>query len=472
MSSSKNEIMEALWSSTNSMRGIIDIRGSRNYTLGMLLLKKVSEDPNNKIINWADILKLHRDIGSRLNEALHRSEQDYAYNERWLEELDFDSNHIGSLEVRDNMWREIILNLSKINLTSFEEKNPGELCNLILEINERFSILEGDKGSFEMPLCIIKLLSKILFTTEGSTIYDPFCSSGTTLIGPLCNMKKKNKKAELDLFGQTPDSKNLLTSYLNLSLTDNIRASVVYGDVIRNPVFREGQRVKTFRKVLSTIPTGVKNWGEEIAQYDPYLRFRYGVPPRTQGEYGYLQHCIASLSEDGMLAVVVPPGMLFRERSEGEIRKRIINDDIIETVISLPPKLYPQTPIPFAVLIINRNKSEDRKEKILFINAMNDYLPGRSQNTLRNDDVNKILLAFKEFRNIEGYSRVCSLDEIAKNNYKLEVSQYITPKKEIALPLDLNATIRELNSTHSEKEAAYNEMQANLRKIMELKGAN
>lgn len=468
MSSSKEEIMEALWSSFDSMRGIIDIRDSRNYILGILLLKKASEDFQDKIINWAKIKTLARDIGKELNEAFYRYEQNYTYTERWFKELDFDSNQIGSLDIRDNLWKEIIFNLSKIDLSLFEENNPGALCDLILEINERFSISEGIKGSFETPLCIIRLLSELLFTKEGSTIYDPFCSSGTTLMGPACYIKKINQNIALDLFGQTPNPKNLLTSYLNLTLIGNTEAKVVYGDVIRNPFLYDGQRIKTFQKVLSTIPMGVKNWGEEIAQYDPYLRFRYGVPPRTQGEYGYLQHCIASLSDDGILAVVVPPSMLFRERSEGEIRKRIINDDIIEAVIGLPPKIYPQTPIQFAVFVINRKKAKDRKEKILFINTMNDYLPGRSQNILRDSDVSKVLTAFKDFRDIEGYSRVCSLDEIAKNNYQLEVSQYIKQKIEIVAPFDLDVTITELDVVHSEKNAAYKEMQVSLRKLREL----
>lgn len=468
MSSLKNKITEVLWISFDSMKGIIDVRDSRNYLLGMLKIKEISEDPNNKIVNWEDLETLSRDIGSRLNQALYRYEQEYGHSEICLKELDFDSDQIGSLDVRDKLWKTIISNFSKIDLTSLEENNFEELCDIILEINERFSISEGAKGSFEMPLCVTKLLSEILFVTEGSTLYDPFCSSGTTLIGPACHMKKINKSSKLDLFGQTQNPKNLLTLYINLYLTDNTEAKIAYGDVIRNPAFLNGQRIKTFQKILSTIPMGVKNWGEEIAQYDPYSRFRYGVPPRTLGEYGYLQHCIASLNDDGMLAVVVPPSMLFRERSEGEIRKRIVNDDIIEAVISLPPKLYPQTSIQFAVLVINRKKSKDRKEKILFINAVNDYIHGRSQNTLRDSDVSKILTAFKDFRNIKGYSRVCSLDDIAKNNYQLEVSQYIKQEKETAPMLDLDVTIKELETVHSEKNEAYNEMQASLRKLIEL----
>ena len=305
-------------------------------------------------------------------------------------------------------------------------------------------------------------------TKKGTTIYDPFSSTGVTLIGPACLMKKINPEININIFGQTPNSQNLLTLYLNLYLTDNINSEIKCGDIIRNPGFCEGQRLMTFQKILSTIPSGVKNWGADIAQYDPYSRFRYGVPPRTQGEYGYLQHCIASLSEDGILAVVIPPSMLFRGRSEGEIRRRIIHDDIIEAVISLPPKLYPQTSIPFAVLVINREKAWDRKEKIIFIDATHDYLPGRLQNTLRDDGVNNILKAYKAFMDIGLYSRVCTIKEIAKNNYQLDMSQYIIPEKKIRHLFDLESAMNNLDSINSRKNVVYNEMQANLRKVLEL----
>lgn len=469
---SKNQILDELWKSFDSLRGLMDSFNARNYILGMVLIKKESEDPNIEIIDWADLQASSFDIGRKLNEALYRYDQKCMHTKGQFKELDFDSDQIGSRDFRDNVWEEIISNFSKIDLTSFEKSSPGGLCELILEINERFSTLGVDKGSFESPSSVIKLLSEILVTKEGTTIYDPLVSSGTTLIGPVCLMKKTNPGININIFGQTPDSRNLITSCLNLCLTGNTNAEIVWGDIIRNPGFCEGQRLVTFQKIISTIPSGVRNWGGDIAQYDPYSRFRYGVPSRTQGEYGYLQHAIASLSEDGILAVVIPPSMLFRERSEGEIRRRIVNDDIIEAVISLPPKLYPQTSIPFAILVINRKKAEVRKEKILVINAMNDYLPGRSQNVLRDDDVNKILAAFKEFKSIEGYSRVCSLDEIAKNNFLLDVSQYIAQKREIVPQLDLNVAMKELDFVHLEKNTAYKEMQANLRKVLELKEVN
>lgn len=468
MSSSKDEIMESVWSSFDLLRGI-DVKDSRDYILGMLIIKKISEDPYNEIINWIDIETLSRDIGNKLNEIFYRYVRNYTHAEIGFKELDFNSNQLGSLDVRDNLWKSIISKFSKIDLSSFEKNNPGAFCDLVLEINERFSFSARiDEGIFETPLPLVRLLSEILSTKEGSTIYDPLCWSGITLIGPACQVKKANPDIEISLFGQTPLEQSMLTLHLNLSLIDNTKAEIAWGNIIRNPKFHEGKRLKTFKKILTTIPAGVKNWGEEVARYDPYSRFRYGVPPRTQGEYGYLQHCIASLSDDGIMAVIIPPGMLFRERSEGEIRKKILNEDIIEAVISLPPKLYPQTSIQFAVLVINREKHRDRKEKILFVNAANDYLPGRSQNTLRDSDVSKILAAFKDFRNINGYSRVCSLDEIAKNNYQLEISQYIKQKMEIVAPLDLDETIRELDTVHSEKNSAYKEMNASLKKLMEL----
>ncbi len=222
-----------------------------------------------------------------------------------------------------------------------------------------------------------------------------------------------------------------------------------------------------FNRILCTIPIGVKNWGEEIAQNDNYFRFTYGIPPRTQGEYGYLQHCIASLAEDGILACVIPPSMLFRERSEGDIRKRMINHDIIEAVIALPNKLYSQTGIALAILIINRHKPAERKNKILFVNAKNDFLAGRSQNKLRDEDRKKIITVYRNFEEEEGYSRVCSIDDIAMNGFQLDVSQYIKEKRDIAPSLDLDGAVKDLEKIQKEKSEAYEKMTASLGRLME-----
>jgi len=240
---------------------------------------------------------------------------------------------------------------------------------------------------------------------------------------------------------------------------------VAAGDVIRNPGFVDGRNVKTFDRILCTTPFGVKNWGEEIARYDPFGRFTYGIPPATQGDFAYLQHCIASLSDDGVLAAVVSPSLLFKERREGEIRRRIIESDLVEAVIRLPLKLLLQTSIPVVLLVIRRTKPETRRGKILFIDASKGFLPGRSQNTLREEDIAAIEKAYNAFSEIESYSAVCSIKTIAEHGFSLEISEYVIDAPDLEVTLDLEGALRELDDLQDERRKKYERMTRALKNL-------
>jgi len=467
-SPNSDEVMGALWNSVDSMRGLIDIGEARNFILGLLVLKKLSETDGPTLVNWNEIASRNFDVGMALNDAFSRLERKNPELQGSLESIDFNSDRIGGRDIRDALWKNVISILSQINLSSMETSSPGSICELDIDLNERFTNASGLKGPFDTPACVINLLSELLAPPDGSTVFDPFCASGTTIVGTSCFVSEKKPRAKIKLFGQTPNVNGISTIRLNLLLTNNDSAQIALGDVIRQPGFTDKfGKLMTFNRILCTIPMGVKNWGEEIAQNDNYFRFSYGIPPRTQGEYGYLQHCISSLAEDGILTCVVPPSMLFRERSEGDIRKRMINHDIIEAVIALPNKLYSQTGIGLAVLIINRHKPADRKNKILFINAKNDFLAGRSQNKLRDIDRKKIINAYLNFEGKEGYCRVCSLDEIAMNGFQLDVSQYIKEKRDSIPSLDFDEAVKDLEKIQKEKSGAYEKMTASLTRLIE-----
>lgn len=467
-SSTKNEVLGAIWNSVNSMRGLIEIGEARNLVLGLLVLKKMLETESSSIINWNEIASKNFNIGISLNEAFHQIYQKKPELRECLLHFDFNSDRIGGREIRDTLWKNVMAALSQIDLDRMEKTSPGAICQLDIKLNEWFANASGQKGSYETPACVINLLTELLNPPDGSTVFDPFCSSGSTIIGASCHVSENKPGTRIKLYGQTSDKNSLSTIWMNLLLTNNDHAQIKLGDVIRQPGFiNKTGKLMTFNRILCTIPYGIKNWGEEIAQSDNFFRFTYGIPPRTQGEYGYLQHCIASLSEDGILACVIHPSMLFRERSEGDIRKRMINHDIIEAVIALPNKLYSQTGIALAILIINRHKPAERKNKILFVNAKNDFLAGRSQNKLRDEDRKKIGTVYRNFDEEEGYSRVCSIDDIAINGFQLDVSQYVKEKRDSIPTLDMDEAVKDLEKIQKEKSTAYEKMTASLMRFME-----
>jgi type I restriction enzyme M protein len=168
----------------------------------------------------------------------------------------------------------------------------------------------------------------------------------------------------------------------------------------------------------------LKKWGKEEADNDPYGRYPYGTPPKDSGDLAFVQHMIASLNAEGMMGVVMPHGVLFRGASEKAIRQGILNDDLLEAVIGLPPALFYGTGIPASLLIINKQKPAERKGKVLFINSELEYEEGKNQNKLRPQDIEKIVSTFDNYAEIKRYSKVVTLAEIAENDYNLNIRRY------------------------------------------------
>ena len=205
-----------------------------------------------------------------------------------------------------------------------------------------------------------------------------------------------------------------------------------------------------FDIVIANPPFSLKNWGYEEAQHDPYRRFRFGIPPKGYGDYAFVQHMIATLISLGRAGVVLPHGVLFRGGAEGKIRKGILEEDLLEAVIGLPPNLFLETGIPACLFIMNKNKPKERKGKVFFLYGANDYLEGKNQNKLRKEDIEKIVNAYREYRSINKYCRPVSLDEIRANDYNLNITRYIDVTEEEE-PIDVQKVLNELNALKEER---------------------
>ena len=211
---------------------------------------------------------------------------------------------------------------------------------------------------------------------------------------------------------------------MNMFLHGVYSADIRKGDTLGNPQHTQGGELMTFDRVIANPPFSLKKWGKDEADADPYGRFPYGTPPKDSGDLAFVQHMIASLNAEGMAGVVMPHGVLFRGSSEKAIRQGILNDDLLEAVIGLPAGLFYGTGIPACLLIINKNKPAERKGKVLFINGELDYQEGKNQNSLRPQDIEKIVQTFEGFAEIRRYSKVFTLAEIAENDYNLNIRRY------------------------------------------------
>lgn len=260
---------------------------------------------------------------------------------------------------------------------------------------------------------------------------------------------------------------------MNMLLHGLVDARIEKGDTLRDPKLIEGNRLMTFDRVMANPPFSLKNWGHEAAKADMesgFGRFRFGIPPKSYGDLAFVQHMYATLNENGILGVVMPHGVLFRGGAEGKIRKGMLEEDIIEAVIGLPPNLFYGTGIPGCILIINKNKAPSRKGKVLFIHAAEEYGEGKAQNYLREQDIQKIVQTYDDFEKIdkegevERYARVVDMDEIKENDYVLNITRYIDtsePEEEI----DLEEAVTEWRVAMKERDEAVKTVESYLAEL-------
>ena len=299
---------------------------------------------------------------------------------------------------------------------------------------KEFADSAGKKGGeFYTPPHVKKLMVRLVKPREGMSIYDPTVSSGSFLIEAFHYVEEQGQnRRNLALYGQELNGLTWSICKMNMILHGINDAHIENEDVLTTPMFLENGYIKRFDRILANPPFS-ENYSRANMQFEE--RFKYGFTPENgkKADLMFLQHMIASLKDDGVMATVMPHGVLFRGGQEKVIREGIVRDDLIEAIIGLPPKLFYNTGIPACIIVINKNKPEHLKNKILFINADREYGEGRNQNFLRPEDIEKIVTVFDEKKEIPKYSRLVDIKEIEKNDFNLNIRRYVdnSPDPEI-----------------------------------------
>jgi len=442
-----------------------------NALLAFMVLKRYSETDPDCSIDWEEIASTPSDIGRLLNEKISHIENIHPELRGWFEGLDFSQALVHDDTDRDQSWKDVITKFSDVKLSSSDALNPREISDACLSITgEWFEPWNKIYANYETPENIIQLETALMDLQDGATIYDPFSTCGRSLVVAAQSVMKEHPDAKIRLFGQTQNEDHVLTIRLNFLLAGHPDGKVAFGDIILNPGFLDGpKKLARFNGIIGTLPLrllptnpDLKRCAWSATEDDPFKRFVYGVPPSSQAEFVFIQHCIASLTPDGRMAIIVPPMLLDREHRAGVIRTGIIKDDLVEAVISLPNKMFDFTSIILTILVINRNKPAERKNKILFINAIHDFHFDKRRNVLKPEHIQKIVQDFKSFSDQEGYCRVCTLEEVEENGFILDVRRYVRQKRELPPPLDLIASLKELNATHRTQDEKYERMRVKL----------
>ena len=304
-----------------------------------------------------------------------------------------------------------------------------------------FAPQKAKEGEVYTPKEVINLIVEIVDPKPGESVYDPACGSGGMLISAYKHIENTCGRSEADklfLFGQEYNHRTLALAKMNLYIHDIKNGQLALGDTLLYPKFKEGEKLKKFDVVIANPPWNQDGYGEEVLKKGEFWRerFEFRFTPKQSADWAWIQHMLASAKDEtGRVGVVIDNGCLFRGGKEKVIRASVINADRIECVILLPEKLFYNTGAPGAIIILNKNKPESRKGKILFINASQEcekHPDVRKLNRLGDKHIEKIVKAYREFKDSDGFSKVVETEKIKEeNDCNLNVTLYVFPEEEV-----------------------------------------
>ena len=489
----KEEIFNVVWKACDTFRGAVDPSEYKNYILTMLFIKYMSDlwkDKRNEFdkkyngdkqrVQRAlsrerfvvpdncdfDYLYSKRDaanIGELINIALdHIEDANKTKLENVFRNIDFNSEpNLGETKERNRRLKHLLddFNDPKLDLRPSRTGKNDIIGDVYEYLISRFAAGAGKKaGEFYTPSEVSILLAKLLNPKPGDRICDPTSGSGSLLI----RVAKEVPDGNFFLAGQESNGSTWSLCRMNMFLHGMDNARIEWCNTISNPKLIEGDQLMKFNIVVANPPFSLDKWGADVAEKDRFQRFWRGIPPKSKGDYAFISHMIhIALEKEGKVGVIAPHGVLFRGGSEGKIRQKLIEENLLEAVIGLPANLFYGTGIPTAILIFNKGK---KTKDVLFIDTSREYQNGKNQNYLRPQDIEKIVKTFNAFKTIDKYSYRAKFDEIKEAEFNLNIPRYVDTFEEEE-EVDVNTVQKEIDKIEAELAETRKEMGQYLKEL-------
>lgn len=446
----QQQLEKYLWGAATALRGTIDAGDYKQYIFPLLFFKRICdvydeefekalEDSDGDLeyaafaehhhflvpeqAHWKTVRETTVNIGMAIQEAMREIEK---ANPETLFGIFGDASWTNKDRLSDATLINLIEHFSQhqLNLKNVPDDQLGNAYEYLIK---EFADDSGHTAAeFYTNRTVVKLMTMIMNPQTGESVYDPTCGSGGLLLNCALHLKEEGKEYRtLKLYGQEI---NLITSAIarmNMFMHGIEEFDIARGDTLAQPAFIENDELKKFNVILANPPYSIKAWDRKSFETDAYGRNIWGTPPQGCADYAFQQHIQKSLNKDNGRSISLwPHGILFRD-SEAEMRRKMVEQDLVECVIGLGPNLFYNSPMEACLLITNNNKPKERKGKVLFINAVDEVKQEKTMAFLEQHHIDKIFKAYKACVDIENFSALVSKEDVLEKNGNMAMNLYI-----------------------------------------------
>jgi type I restriction enzyme M protein len=445
----QSELESYLWGAATILRGLVDAGDYKQYIFPLLFYKRLSDvwdteygealaetfDPlyaaamaNERFAipagaHWNDVRETPREVGKAILSALRAIE---TANPDRLDGIFGDAPWTNKDRLPDSTLKNLLEHFSQhtLSLASVPEDELGNAYEFLIK---KFADDSGHTAQeFYTNRTLVHLMVQMLAPQPGERIYDPTCGTGGMLISALDQVRRSGgEHRTLKLYGQERNHMTASIARMNLALHGVDDFAIARGDTLERPAFIEHDQLATFDVVLANPPYSIKQWDRAAWTSDPWGRNFLGTPQQGRADYAFFQHILKSMdSLTGRCAILFPHGVLFRNE-ESEMRRRLVEADLLECVLGLGPNLFYNSPMEACVVVCRSQKPPERRGKVLFIDAVNEIARERSMSFLKPEHQERIVAAYRAFSTEPGFACAASLDEIRINSSNLSIPLYV-----------------------------------------------